>query len=152
MGALSVLKGIFSRSISFEIAIVSVVATIIAVYAAPLYSDYVIRAKVLEALQLAEPIKRRVVEFNNIQGKMPTPADMDKSNIFISHPAKGVLSIGFFGQGKIAIITDDLGGDTEYGQQIVLVPDQAANTFSWRCLPADLQPAFPVKYLPRSCS
>ncbi len=152
MDIYSTVKGLFGQSISIEFSIVSVITTVVLVYAAPIYSDYMVRTKVLEAIQLAEPMKFQVHSFVSTEGRLPEPTDTTGSESYIDHPAKGILSIGLFGLGKIGIVTDDLGGDAEYGQQIWLIPELTSSSIIWHCTPGRDTPAFPTKYLPRSCS
>lgn len=152
MSISSTLSGLFSRSISIEIAAVAVIATVVGVYAAPIYSDYLIRAKVLEALRWAEPMKHEVHSFVNLEGRLPDPSEHKNTDTFVDNPTNGILSIGLFGSGKIGIVTDDLGGDSEYGQQIWLVPELTTNSLRWRCRQGTEQSPFPNKYLPTGCS
>ena len=60
-----------------ELMIVVAIMGLLATFAIPAYQDYVRRAQVTEAIQLAGPVKTAVAEFFMTNGALPEPAQWD---------------------------------------------------------------------------
>ena len=134
----SVQKGFTLIELMIVIAIIGILAAI----AIPAYQDYVTRAKVSEALSLADGSKTAVAEF--VQTKGYFPASNASAGVALSTSIKGnyvsSVTVGANGVITAAMSVPGVTGN------VVLTPRTTAGTVSWTCTGT-----IPQKYLPSSC-
>ncbi len=145
---------------------------ILASIAIPSYTDYVVRSKVTEGLNLAEPVKTAVAETYQDLGHIPAgnnlagpnsyglPVAASISGAYVT--AVGVLPGDQDGTVVIGIkYGDNLGGGIPGGDLLVFTGAPVANGFQWVC-GYDTEVIngmsltgkgtnIPAKYLPASC-
>ncbi|EJL90763.1 prepilin-type N-terminal cleavage/methylation domain-containing protein [Herbaspirillum sp. CF444] len=148
-----------------ELMIVIAIVGVLAMVAIPQYRDYLIRAKVVEGLNLAAPAKMAVAEAINAKGgtnftaaetgyTFPT-ATSHVDSITISSAANGS------GGGVITIKFGQIGGDGN-GTTLILTPQVTPGAINWVCRaapanasatnPAPANAAtLPANYAPENC-
>ena len=127
-----------------ELMIVIAILGILMAIAIPAYSDYTIRAKVSEGLQLASAAKLSVAEYSQSEG--PFPGDNSTAGIAFSESISGnyvdnlVISTG--------VITITYSGPTEIRDStVVLTPITRAGSIRWDCQGGDVL----NRYRPSNC-
>ncbi|KGP62740.1 pilus assembly protein [Legionella norrlandica] len=112
-----------------ELIIVAAIVGILVAVAVPAYQDYIIRARVVEGLEMASAAKLAVVEKSLIDNALP--ANQAETGYVTPAPTANVLSIVIGAQGVITITyTAKAGNGT-----ITLVPTVDANNriLTWDC-------------------
>lgn len=116
------------------------VVGILAAIAIPAYQDYTMRARVMEGVTLASPVKNRIGEYYYERGRFPDAEALagfalpDSVTVSITvTPETGEIVISYTAP-KLSDST------------VVLVPEISGNQIHWTCV-SDL----PDKYLPKSC-
>lgn len=132
-----------NRSSGFTIIELMIVVTIIGILAAiaiPAYQSYVSRAKVVEGVNLAGPIRSRVLDFYNDGGVFPA----DNAAATLPAPTdlggKYVRSVEILTDGVVRVTYKDPAIDN---QTLTYTPTLTAGQVAWSCatsLPASLAP------------
>lgn len=133
-----------------ELMIVVAIVGILAAIALPAYQDYLVRARVSEALATAGACKTQVQEYWSAKGKAPTSlAESGCSDT----PSKYAIAPAVAAPGTITITTSaatELPGIAQ-GKTFTLTPAfDATNTTAiteWVCAAGSM----PTKFLPASC-
>jgi type IV pilus assembly protein PilA len=132
-----------------ELMIVVAIIGILAAIAIPAYQDYIVRAKVSEAVSLASGDKTRLTEYYNSEGEWPADgaaatafgleltdaADSEYLSGAALTDGTGVMTYTF------ANITGAVNGDT-----LVMTPTDNGGNVTWACT-SDTD----AKYLPAAC-
>lgn len=143
-----------------ELMIVVAIIGILASVAIPAYQDYIARAQVAEAVELAGGLKGPLAEYGNDKNTWPT-ALVGLSTA----PAAGELQVTL--NGKYSNVTPSVGGVFPIGEiTVVMSTGKAAGKnlvlrtlnggYSWACGPATVDgvtgsATIDVKYLPNAC-
>ena len=131
---------------------------VLAAIAIPAYQDYTIRAQVVEGLNLAADVKRRVADYRAANGSWPEQADLGPGGL----TGKYVSSIEVE-SGSVVITYGVAANSNIAGQRVVMLPGVMPDgEVVWACagnsLPQDARPGdgpygtdVAGKYLPASC-
>ncbi len=135
-----------------ELMIAVAVISILASIAVPTYRDYIIRAKISEALNLAASAKISIAEYYISEGELPgNLEEAGMENISTDH----IESMAYAEDDNSAQITvtldDNIGGGAG-GKKIVVAaaPAHDGAILEWSCAPA-AEDGVDTKYLPASC-
>jgi len=130
-----------------ELMIVIAIIAILAAIALPAYQDYLVRAKVSEAILAGDACKTSYAEFYQSQGHLPPNVNSAGCNNVPSTYVATLLASA----GGITVTTS---GNTSLasaaGKTYVLVPTAGAtldNPLIWSCSASTI----PAKYLPAIC-
>jgi type IV pilus assembly protein PilA len=128
-----------------ELMIVVAIIAILAAIALPAYQDYTIRAKVSEALVMADAAKLAVSETAQSNGVLATAVSQTDTG-YVSNATKYVASIAIAG-GAVTVTTQATGATT--APILKLTPVQASldAPITWTCTTT----AGLTKYVPASC-
>ena len=135
-----------------ELMIVVAIIGILAAIAIPAYQDYVVRAKVTEALTFASEAKTGVSEYYASEGEMPpnaAVAAIDKDSTALTNN-ENIQDVSYTLSGTNGVITvqvADLGGDTTAGDTVVFTGTGTTSGITWDCGGGTLD----NKYLPANC-
>jgi type IV pilus assembly protein PilA len=133
--------------------IVVAIIGILAAVALPAYQDYMVRAKVSEAVLAASSGRTAVAETYSQKGSMAYgQPSMGVQNQVSRYVASVAYSSTSATEGDIVVTLQsatNLGLGTATGKTMILrgVGNVAAGTVEWRCGKGDIDP----KYLPSSC-
>lgn len=142
-----------------EIMVVLAIIGILAAIAVPMYSDYITRAKLVEAFTVASSLKGRVVESYSLKQACPVNTAGENSGVLAATEyATGIIE-------EISVITGVSGCDINVkikadaavassarGKTISLqlLPGTTSGAFAWNCT-SDMSTADRGKYLPSVC-
>jgi type IV pilus assembly protein PilA len=138
-----------------ELMIVIAIIGILAAVALPRYQDYTVRAKVMELVLAAVPIKLAVTESVQLKGVMPTTLDLAASKID-NEAASGYVASVVYTLSEVesvGVITVTGQNDARLnGKKLALTGtlDNATGQLVWTCA-ADAAVPIESKYLPASC-
>ncbi len=113
-----------------ELMITVAVIGILAVIAVPAYRDYVIRARVSEALMMASAQKIAVVESYASNGLANVTADSTESQV-VENPSLYVAGIEVEDGGRIIMRTRNTGA--VINPVLALAPNEVGDALSWNC-------------------
>ena len=125
-----------------ELMITIAIMSILAVIMIPAFQDYLIRARVMEGLNMVEPAKLAVLEASYMQNALPKTEE--ETGFSSPEPTKNVNSIHIGSNGLITIQYSDIAGN---GSLILTPTLQKDGHIAWDCTQGSLQP----KYRPASC-
>ena len=129
-----------------ELMIVVAIIGILAAIAIPAYQDYIIRAKVTEAVSVADMAKTAVSEYFQTNAQTyPTTNTMAGLSAANSYASKYVNSMTVGADGVITVAINPSAGTTG---NLTLTPGLATGGVS---LDWDCAGTIPPKYLPSSC-
>ncbi len=126
-----------------ELMIVVAIIGILAAIAIPAYSDYIVRARVSEVINIGSNAKTAVSEYRISNGSMPTTNAAAGVTTVVSDMVTGVA----VGAGGVITITGNatnLGTGGAFG--IVLTPTFATGAVTWACTATGA-----TQYAPASC-
>ena len=115
-------------------------AGVLAAVAIPAYQEYSLRSQVTQVLTTASPAKTAMIEFRQAKGRWPKSA----REAGLDDDASGALAIG---EGRIELSLDGTGKPKLAGGTLVLTPEKAGQTWTWRCEAEGVED----KYLPADC-
>jgi len=135
-----------------ELMIVIAIVGILAAIALPAYQDYVVRARVSEALGALDQAKTAVAEYYASNGALPTTAPFSTTGY-----GNYVSSLSYSVSGSNPLITVVLTTVTSLasasGKSVAIQGTASGSptfTITWVCGPAPTNPV-PTNYLPGSC-
>ena len=142
-----------------ELMIVIAIVGILAAIALPAYQDYIVRAKIAEAVAGMSEAKTSVTEYISSMGGQPTVAegagvfgiDMTArsgeilNTITFDIAVAGVVDI-------IASVNADIYGGTGLATMMLRGTIETGNIVTWTCMQGPATPvAIPTEYLPANC-
>jgi len=130
-----------------ELMIVIAIIAIFAAIALPAYQDYLVRAKVSEAIVAADACKNAYAEFYQSQGHLPPNVDSAGCN---NVPSTYVATLLASAGGIEVTTTASAALATAASKTYVLAPTAGAtlvNPLIWSCSSSTIPP----KYLPSAC-
>lgn len=119
-------KGFTIIELMIAVAIIGVVAAI----AIPAYQNYIIRAKVSEALTFASQAKTAVSEYYQSQGTLPTSST--QAGLATSVTGTNVSQVTISGQGLITV-TASIAGVPTGNSNIIFTPTVSSSGVTWVC-------------------
>ena len=127
-----------------ELMIVVAIIGILATVAIPAYTDYLIKARVGEMVNIAGAAKTSISEY--ILSNNAYPADADAAGVKnVSSPMVASLTVGA-NNGVITISSSSAVTGTQGDLQIILTPTNNGDTVSWVCSSSGK-----IQYAPASC-
>jgi type IV pilus assembly protein PilA len=140
-----------------ELMIVIAIVGILAAIALPAYQDYIVRAKIAEAVAGMSEAKTSVTEYISSMGGQPTVTegagvfgiDMTArsgeilNTITFDITVAGVVDI-------IASVNADIYGGTGLATMMLRGEIETGNIVTWTCMQGPA-PAIPTEYLPANC-
>ena len=138
-----------------ELMIVIAIVGILAAIALPAYQDYIVRAKISEAVAGMAEAKTSVTEYIAVQGSIPALADVSRFGVNMEVRGGAILNkIGFAtvpgtSVTIIAYVNEGIGGSVGL-TTIQMLGTLDAGYLSWVCQAGTTDPV-PIKYLPASC-
>ena len=134
-----------------ELMIVIAIIAILAAIALPAYQNYIVRAKVSEAILAADGCKTSMAEFYQTNGRWPSTLTSSGCN---NQVTKEVASLGVTGTGGIQVtLSNETGLATAAGTLLVLQGTAGAtlaDPITWECNTA-AGTTVPTQYLPAQC-
>ena len=127
-----------------ELMIVVAIIGILAAIAIPAYQDYVIRAKVTEAVNVASAAKTSVTEYNLTNNSWPNNNNEAGIGAVSSQYVESITVNG----GVITVAVRATVGAA--GLQILLSPSSGTNAIDWSCYRGSTS-AENSRYLPANC-
>ncbi len=110
--------------------------------AIPSYSDYVPRAKVVDALALTHPLKTSISEFHANNKRLPTSQEAEK---FRADGGKYAEALVYDVDKRMIVVTMREG--SYKNKRFALTAEEKDGALVWTCRTIDLE----AKYLPSSC-
>ena len=140
-----------------ELMIVIAIVGILAAIALPAYQDYIVRAKIAEAVAGMSEAKTSVTEYISSMGGLPTaPATADAFGIDQTPRLGDILNKITFDitvPGVVDIIAEvnaDIYGGTGLATMMLRGEIKTGNIVTWTCMQGP-DPAIPTEYLPANC-
>ena len=140
-----------------ELMIVIAIVGILAAIALPAYQDYIVRAKIAEAVAGMSEAKTSVTEYISSMGGLPiAPATADAFGIDQTARTGEILSTITFniavpGQVDIiASVNSEIYGETGLATMMLRGTIETGNIVTWTCLQGTSNP-IPTEYLPANC-
>lgn len=130
-----------------ELMIVIAIIAILAAIALPAYQDYLVRAKVSEAILAGDACKTSYAEFYQSQGHLPPNVNSAGCN---NVGSQYVASLDATAAGIVVTTSADTSLASAAGKTYKLVPTAGAtldNPLIWACTASTI----PTKYLPAVC-
>jgi len=119
-------KGFTIIELMIAVAIIGVLAAI----AIPAYQNYIIRAKVSEALTFASQAKTSVAEYYQSQGALPTTNSQAGLATSISGTNVSAVTVG---AGGAITVTTSISGIPTASSNIVFTPTTSGSGITWSC-------------------
>jgi type IV pilus assembly protein PilA len=133
-------KGFTIIELMIAVAIIGVLAAI----AIPAYQNYIIRAKVSEALTFASQAKTSVAEYYQSQGTLPT--SNTQAGLATSITGTNVSAVSVDTNGAITV-TASVSGVNTASSNIVFTPTTSPSGITWVCTGGNLD----NQYRPSNC-
>jgi type IV pilus assembly protein PilA len=133
-------KGFTIIELMIAVAIIGVLAAI----AIPAYQNYIIRAKVSEALTFASQAKTAVAEYYQSQGTLPT--SNTQAGLATSITGTNVSGVSVDTNGAITV-TASVSGVNTASSNIVFTPTTSPSGITWVCTGGNLD----NQYRPSNC-
>ena len=139
-----------------ELMIVIAIVGILAAVALPAYQDYIVRAKISEAVVGMAEAKTSVTEYVSTVGTIPATADASKFGVNLEERSGEILNkIGFVnvvGESVtiVAYVNPEVTGETGLTTIEMLGTVEANRELVWQCQPGTTLPV-PNEYLPANC-
>ena len=126
--------------------------TMLAMVAVPIFTDYVVRARLSDDISRVSGVKLQVLEYHLLTGRLPEsntelglPADMaapgDYLNMFYidTDPVPGTIKLVFDGSGKLPALGEN--------NELWFEPEEINDSIIWDCTGGSLE----FKYRPGNC-
>ena len=133
-----------------ELMIAITIVGILASLSVPTYQNYIIRAKVSEALSMAAVAKLSVSEYYINHGSLPASKEAAGIADISTKYLQSIAYIKSDDDGKIVLTLSDQVGTAANNKKIKLTATAENLLLKWTCLPSD-KDGLGTQYLPSSC-
>ena len=125
------------------------IVSILAVSAIPVYMNYETKARVIDGLSLAGPVKSKVLEYYQTTGNWPadnTQASLPEPTSYQSDIVNSITVNDSGGNGRITIVYQ-IPALGSHNTLYLTTEDVDPTVITWRCLPGTIL----EKFLPLAC-
>ena len=137
-----------------ELMIVIAIVGILAAIALPAYQDYIVRAKIAEAVAGMSEAKTSVTEYISSMGGLP--ADQSAFGIDTGERTGEILNNISFTMAAplvdiVASVNASIYGETGLATMMLRGTIETGNIVTWTCAPGLIGTPIPTEYLPANC-